>query len=162
MCLDVLHNPVTLSCGHTFDLACLKRLPTPTQGFATPCPICRAPMPPMLPPVNRQMADLVEAAHPARVAARLQLAGPDVDSDLSDVESLTPPPPLCTRDAKGVHIAVFGQLPSSFLCVCVCMRDVKEVHAAVCRQLPSAFLWVGGWVCVCVYERRQRSAHRRV
>jgi len=151
VCLDVLHNPVTLSCSHTFDLAYLKRLPTPAQGFATPCPICRAPMPPMLPPVNRQMADLVEAAHPARVGARPPVAGPGVDSRPRDVVSQPPPPPpLCTRDVKEVHTAVFGQLPSQFLCVCVCMRDVKEVHAAVCKQLPSPFLCVGGCVCVCV------------
>ena len=127
VCLDVLHNPVTLSCGHTFDLACLKRLPTPTQGFATPCPICRAPMPPMLPPVNRQMADLVEAAHPARVAARLQLAGPDVDSDLSDVESLTPPPSVYERRQRSAHRRVWTA--SFVLPVCVCVYERRQRSA---------------------------------
>lgn len=73
MCLDVLHNPVTLPCSHTFDLACLKRLPASalaTSGRGAVCPMCRSPLPLALPAVNRQMADLVEAVHPRRVAQR--------------------------------------------------------------------------------------------
>lgn len=42
MCLDVMHTPKTLVCGHTFCGVCVDRLTN--AGRAVRCPVCRKQM----------------------------------------------------------------------------------------------------------------------
>lgn len=70
VCYEVLLDPVTLpSCGHTLDRHCLERVYSTAQRA---CPMCRHPLPAVLPTINLQMRTIVQRRHPAEVHTRIQ------------------------------------------------------------------------------------------
>ena len=66
ICQDVFVDPVTLTCGHSFDRHCLKEHLESKKG----CPLCRAPVFLPLPKTCFALRDATLAMHPARATAR--------------------------------------------------------------------------------------------
>jgi hypothetical protein len=64
VCFDVLLDPVALSCGHTLDQECLRRL---VEADGTACPVCRKALPMELPSVNIHLRNLVHRLYPKQV-----------------------------------------------------------------------------------------------
>lgn len=70
LCLQILCNPVTTTCGHSFCKDCLFA----AMAAAPKCPICRCPMPAYSTPdnmaVNKLLHQMIVACFPAEMAAR--------------------------------------------------------------------------------------------
>ena len=64
MCNEALLDPVTLPCGHTLDQRCLQSAVAAGQRL---CPMCRAPLPTVLPPVNVLLRDMMQQRYPEQV-----------------------------------------------------------------------------------------------
>jgi len=64
ICLDLLHEPVTLLCGHTYCFPCLFRLRNVQE-----CPACKEKWT-NWPKPNYVLADLISRKYPTRCALR--------------------------------------------------------------------------------------------
>jgi hypothetical protein len=69
VCLEVLLDPVTLSCGHSLDQACLERVLQMAEAGRgqRACPTCREAIPAKVPGVSVQMRDMIEKFYPQQV-----------------------------------------------------------------------------------------------
>ena len=45
VCLELLHDPVSAPCGHSFCKACFEKWRTGTKANCDKCPTCREPLP---------------------------------------------------------------------------------------------------------------------
>eukprot|EP00240_Pyramimonas_obovata_P014176 CAMPEP_0118953582 /NCGR_PEP_ID=MMETSP1169-20130426/56834_1 /TAXON_ID=36882 /ORGANISM="Pyramimonas obovata, Strain CCMP722" /LENGTH=195 /DNA_ID=CAMNT_0006901083 /DNA_START=152 /DNA_END=736 /DNA_ORIENTATION=+ len=72
ICYDVLLDPVTLPCGHTFDSSCIAELVSRSAPgiLGHRCPNCRADLPHVMPEVSRNVREMVECVFPEAVARR--------------------------------------------------------------------------------------------
>ena len=106
MCLKLLLEPVTLSCGHTFCRACLVRAVERDHH----CPMCRAPtfVTPRDTPPNFVVAKLIQKLYPNDYAARLQEEKEDVaeEATVHVPLFLYPSPPF---PGEPVELAFFEQ-----------------------------------------------------
>jgi len=66
VCLDLMYEPSTTACGHTFCRPCLLRALSNT----TRCPLCRTDLGVAVPCVNTSMWNALQARMPERCAAR--------------------------------------------------------------------------------------------
>jgi hypothetical protein len=83
ICQDVFVDPVTLTCGHSFDRHCLEaHLATRDE-----CPLCRTAVARPLPSASFVLRDLAAAAYPARVTARSAELGASAKSQPTPVAS---------------------------------------------------------------------------
>lgn len=70
ICQDVLVDPVTLPCGHSFDNACIRR--HSESSTQTPlCPMCRAPLPNPLPQTNVLLKAALDVFYPERIGQKV-------------------------------------------------------------------------------------------
>lgn len=63
ICMTLLREPVSITCGHTFCHSCLSglwRLPGDSQNLSYTCPLCRAPVQPRKLRPNWQLASVVD------------------------------------------------------------------------------------------------------
>jgi len=76
VCQEHFVDPVTLTCGHSFDRHCLEHLIYSAQRqrtFGTAqvgCPMCRKPMMTPLPEVNIALREIVKSQYPHEIDAR--------------------------------------------------------------------------------------------
>eukprot|EP00041_Stephanoeca_diplocostata_P018558 m.389257 g.389257 ORF g.389257 m.389257 type:complete len:457 (+) comp21049_c0_seq1:161-1531(+) len=83
LCLRILYDPVTTTCGHSYCKTCLYE----AMRSAPKCPICRCPMPPYSSPdgmaVNKLLHRLVGSKFPVEMRARR-------DEELEDLRMTAP------------------------------------------------------------------------
>jgi len=65
VCLGLMVNPVTSSCGHTTCRVCYKQM---LLRIDVPKCFCGTPLPPAVPPTNVAMRDIIAAMFPSEVA----------------------------------------------------------------------------------------------
>lgn len=76
VCQEHFVDPVTLTCGHSFDRHCLEHLIHSAHrarsfgAAAVGCPMCRKPMVTPLPEVNIALREIVKARYPHELDAR--------------------------------------------------------------------------------------------
>ena len=64
ICCEVLLDPVSLPCGHSYDLGCLDKLAQSNDQRELRCPLCRAKIAKPLPKVRARKALCARAALP--------------------------------------------------------------------------------------------------
>merc|ERR1719436_597614 len=77
ICMKLLLDPVTVSCGHTFCRACIER----SLGYRGLCAVCRAPVV-MGQGVNVLVRGIIAERYPKALAQRLQ----ELEDDIRDGE----------------------------------------------------------------------------
>ncbi|XP_049576589.1 E3 ubiquitin/ISG15 ligase TRIM25-like isoform X2 [Syngnathus scovelli] len=129
ICLDVLQDPVSIPCGHTYCMACINGYwdqAEPPAHFS--CPQCREAFSPR--PVLRRNTMLAE------VVAKLK---PTQAGAAAAASELSPPPEL--------YLGVAGQVPCDFCppvsklaaaksCL-VCLTSFCEVHVLPHREVST-------------------------
>lgn len=76
VCQEHFVDPVTLTCGHSFDRHCLEHLIHSAQQLRSfgatqvGCPMCRKPMVTPLPEVNIALREIVKSQYPHEIDAR--------------------------------------------------------------------------------------------
>ena len=73
MCLEVLLDPVSTRCGHSFCRECLRKVEGRKRGVGK-CPMCRAPVPKELPTPNVIIRTMLEQQCPVAVRRRRERA----------------------------------------------------------------------------------------
>lgn len=103
ICVQLLHNPVTSSCGHTFCQACLAR----AYDHSDKCPLCRADFPSFVhlqqQKVNETLVNIMRTWWPAQYQERV------VQAQLEAADHAFVPLFVCTLSWPGLptYIHVF-------------------------------------------------------
>ena len=74
VCLELLKDPVSAPCGHSFCKACFEKWRTGTKRNCDRCPTCREPLPETL-KVNIQLRKMADIYRRQQEEERLQLGG---------------------------------------------------------------------------------------
>ncbi|GAA5822469.1 hypothetical protein JCM11251_006349 [Rhodosporidiobolus azoricus] len=97
VCVQLLHDPVTTSCGHSFCRACLAR----AYDHSDKCPLCRANLPPFTffrsQRSNAALATVIDTALPVLAAER---AAAVKEEELASMSSV--PVFICTAAYPGI------------------------------------------------------------
>ena len=165
VCLEVMHLPAALPCGHTFCSSCIVRSIAARAGVAA-CPVCRAPFE-HLPRPSATLCALVQAARPAAVAAPqaeaiavpgAHIAPPDEVAHAVDTERGTSGPLLaplldCGRCA-GPALVAPRCMPCGHLLCAAC----ADTRANGDWALPSALRAVCCTACAAAPASVPRGA----
>lgn len=157
VCLEVLHDPATLPCGHTYCLPCIQR--HWDQGEAKKeysCPQCRKTFTPR--PVLGRSTLLVEAMEKLKLRSGVEGAPPSISSAPPSLPSPYPDAPLdggeldpqlpmskrvCSDHRQALEL--FCQEDQVFVCA-VCRDHIHKGHRVVTAEVARV-------------ERQVRSGH---
>lgn len=109
ICVQLLHNPVTSSCGHTFCQTCLAR----AYDHSDKCPLCRADFPSFTyfqsQPINATLRSLILALFPDLAAERLAAHRAEMGEEDDSGDRMKTPLFVCTLAWPGLptYIHIF-------------------------------------------------------
>ncbi|XP_016361004.1 finTRIM family, member 86 [Sinocyclocheilus anshuiensis] len=154
ICLDILKDPATLPCGHSYCLLCIQKHwdQTAKKGFYE-CPQCRQHFKPR--PVLARSNVLMEALE------KLRLSGQDgPDSSVSESpEALSSFDPVGSSGAPASQTGLYPSLPSSSPQLCPLHQQVLELYCCEDKQCicdECSFLGHKGHRVVRPDEQRQK------
>ncbi|XP_016420840.1 finTRIM family, member 86 isoform X2 [Sinocyclocheilus rhinocerous] len=154
ICLDILKDPATLPCGHSYCLLCIqKHWDQTAKKGSYECPQCRQHFKPR--PVLARSNVLMEALE------KLRLSGQDgPDSSVSESpEALSSSDPVGSSGAPGSQTGLYPSLPSSSPQLCPLHQQVLELYCCEDKQCicdECSFLEHKGHRVVRPDEERQK------
>ncbi|KAL0173447.1 hypothetical protein M9458_029415, partial [Cirrhinus mrigala] len=121
ICLDILKDPATLPCGHSYCLLCIqKHWDRSATKSSYECPQCRQHFNPR--PVLARSNVLMEALEKLRLSSQ---DGPDSSSSSDQAESSVAP---------ASQTGLYPALPSSSLQLCPLHQQVLELYCCDDKQ----------------------------
>uniref|UniRef100_A0A8C2K179 FinTRIM family, member 86 n=1 Tax=Cyprinus carpio TaxID=7962 RepID=A0A8C2K179_CYPCA len=154
ICLDILKDPATLPCGHSYCLLCIqKHWDQTAKKGSYECPQCRQHFKPR--PVLARSNVLMEALEKLRLSSQ---DGPD-SSVSESPEALSSSDPVGSSGAPASQTGLYPSLPSSSPQLCPLHQQVLELYCCEDKQCicdECSFLEHKGHRAVRPDEERQK------